>query len=234
MQQFVFPLHLVRSKLQGLYVITTGETAARHVQMAKAAIAGGAAIIQLRAKQLPFRESLQAAYNIRALTRSAKVLFLVNDRVDLALAAAADGVHVGDDDMPVQAARRLLGPHAVIGASASTAKEAQEAARAGANYVGTGAIFATSSKADAGAPIGLEGLRAVTDHSPVPVAAIGGIDQTNIAAVLQQHAAMACVISAVSAGQDVTGMTARTVQLAQAFIPDTRDREPVTPSNATS
>jgi len=217
MQNFVFPPHLVRAKLQGLYVITTGETGAQHLQMAEAAIAGGAALLQLRAKGLPFRESLQVARAIRDLTHRAKVLFLVNDRVDLALAAAADGVHVGDEDMPVDLARHILGRNAVIGASASTAEEARTAAVAGANYVGTGAIFATTTKTDAGAPIGLAGLRAVTDYSPVPVAAIGGIDLSNIASVLEQHAGMACVISAVSAGVSIAAMTARVAQLAHTF-----------------
>ena len=209
------PSHLIQSRLRGLYVITDGAAARRHVEIAEAACRGGAALVQLRAKNLPLREALQAAVQIRRITRAAKVLFIVNDRIDLALAARADGVHLGDEDIPVAMARRIMGRHAVIGVSASTVEEADAAQ--GASYLGVGAVFATSSKADAGAPIGLEQLHRMTQYSQLPVAAIGGIDAANIADVIKTGARMACVISAVSKAASTEEMTNNVRQLASHF-----------------
>jgi thiamine-phosphate diphosphorylase len=211
------PSHLIQSRLRGLYVITDGDAARRHVEMAEAACRGGAAVVQLRAKNLPLREALQVAVRIRRITCAAKVLFVVNDRLDLALAAHADGVHLGDEDIPAAMARRIMGRNAVIGVSASTVEEADEAAAQGASYLGVGAVFATSSKADAGEPIGLEQLHCVAQYSRLPVAAIGGIDAANIADVIKEGARMACVISAVSKAASEEEMTNNVRQLANHF-----------------
>lgn len=210
------PSHLVQTRLRGLYVITDG-AARRQIEIAAAACNGGAGILQMRAKNLPLREAVQVAQQMRYLATAAKVLFIVNDRVDLALAAKADGVHLGDEDMPVRIAREILGRHAVIGVSASTISEADEAITGGASYLGTGAVFATSSKSDAGEPIGLEQLRKISCYSKLPVAAIGGIDSSNIKSVIDHGARMACVISAVSTASSQNEMTERVRQLAGFF-----------------
>jgi thiamine-phosphate pyrophosphorylase len=212
------PSHLLRSRLQGLYVITHDPDAASgpghgHLRMARAALAGGASVIQLRAKELPLAWTVQMAHEIRRLTRSYNALFIVNDRADVALCSRADGVHLGPDDLPVAEARRVLGPHCLIGASCGDPDEAQHAARAGADYIGAGAVFGTATKSDAGAAIGLSALRAIVDATTLPVAAIGGITQDNIAAVFAAGAVMACVISAVSHAGDEEAMTAATRDL---------------------
>lgn len=212
-----FPPHLVRSRLRGLYVITDGASVKHHLNMANAACQGGAGVVQLRAKNLPLSDALQVALQIRQLTTASKVLFIVNDRIDLALAAKADGVHLGNDDIPAKIARRIMGRHAVIGVSASTTQLADQAADDGASYLGTGAVFATSTKTDAGEPIGLQQLRKIAEHSNLPVAAIGGIDSSNIQSVIDHGAQMACVISAISKAPSQNEMIDRVIELAKYF-----------------
>lgn len=164
--------------------------------MARAALAGGVKILQLRDKNTAPRQILTIARQIRELTRQNQAIFLINDDVDLALQCEADGVHLGEDDVPVERARRVLGKGKIIGVSASTPEMARAAAQNGANYLGVGAVFGTQTKLDAGSPIGLDGLRAVVDATTLPVAAIGGVNARNIASVLAAGAQMACVISA--------------------------------------
>jgi thiamine-phosphate pyrophosphorylase len=218
MQSFShLPPHLIQSRLLGLYVITDGNSADNHLNMANAACQGGAGIVQLRAKNLPLCDALQVAQQIRQMTLAAKVLFIVNDRIDLALAAKADGVHLGDDDIPANIARRIMGRHAVIGVSASTTELADQAVTNGASYIGTGAVFATATKTDAGTPIGLEQLRKITDHSKLPIAAIGGVDSSNIQSIIDHGAQMACVISAISKAPSRNEMTKRVIELAKYF-----------------
>lgn len=211
------PSHLIQSRLRGLYVITDGISANDHLNMANAACEGGAGVVQLRAKNLPLRDALQAALKIRQITTAAKVLFIVNDRIDLAMASKADGVHLGDDDIPANIARQIMGRHAVIGVSASTTQLADQAAASGASYLGTGAVFATSTKTDAGEPIGLEQLHKIATYSKLPVAAIGGVDSSNIQSVIDHDAQMACVISAISKASSQNEMVSRVIELAKYF-----------------
>jgi thiamine-phosphate pyrophosphorylase len=123
-----------------------------HLQIARAALVGGARVIQLRDKSSSLAQLLPIAHELRRLTLQHNALLIVNDRVDIALACDADGVHLGPDDMPPQAARRLLGPHRIIGVSCGDAEEARNAAAHSADYIGAGAVFGTLTKADAGAP----------------------------------------------------------------------------------
>lgn len=211
------PSHLIQSRLRGLYVITDGISADDHFKMADAACRGGAGVVQLRAKNLSLRDGLQVALQIRQLATASEVLFIVNDRIDLALASKADGVHLGDDDIPANIARKIMGRHSVIGVSASTTQLADQAAVDGASYLGTGAVFATSTKTDAGNPIGLEQLRKIVEHSKLPVAAIGGIDSSNIKSVIDSGAQMACVVSAISKASSQNEMTNRVIELAKYF-----------------
>lgn len=192
------PEFLPRARLRGLYVITDAALGGGHLAIARAALKGGARIIQLRDKSTPLSQLLPIAREIRRLTRAANALFMMNDRADLALAVGADGVHLGPDDLPVALARHILGPHKMIGASCNSPAEAVVAWRAGADYIGAGAIFGTQTKLDAGSAIGLETLRAIVQATPLPVAAIGGVSLENIAATREAGAAMACVISAVT------------------------------------
>jgi thiamine-phosphate pyrophosphorylase len=173
------------------------------VEVVRAGLAGGAPMIQLRAKEASAREMAGLARRLLAETRAAGALFLVNDRVDVALAVGADGAHIGADDLPLEAARAIVPRGFLLGRSVDSAAEAAAAARAGADYLGVGPVFATGSKSDAGPVVGLEGVRAACEAAGgVPVVGIGGIDAGNAAAVGEAGAAGVAVISAVMRAPD--------------------------------
>ncbi|MFN8474411.1 MAG: thiamine phosphate synthase [Anaerolineae bacterium] len=172
------------------------------LDIARAAVAGGATVVQLRQKLGTAREMVALGHALRQLTRETGVTFIVNDRLDVALAVDADGVHVGQDDLPAEAARALLGPDRFLGVSAATPDEALAAYAAGADYLGVGAVYATGSKADAGAPIGLAGLALVAGSTPLPVVAIGGIGPGRAAPCIEHGAAGVAVISAIVSQAD--------------------------------
>lgn len=188
-----------------LYVVTdAGLSRGRsHRAVIEAAIIGGATIVQYREKYASTRQMIEEALELRDLTRRAGVPLTVNDRVDVALAVDADGVHVGQDDMPVALARRLIG-NKLLGVSVHSLSEALQAVRDGADYLGVGPIFATTTKPDAGPPIGLDGLRAIRQHVSIPIVAIGGINQDNAADVVRAGVDGIAVVSAVVAADDVT------------------------------
>lgn len=196
-------------KLSGLYVITDSElTPGRsHIEVAHAAIAGGARIIQMRDKKASDREFYYTALQLRQITKDSGVLFLINDRVDIAAAVGADGVNIGQTDLPVEAARRLLGESAIIGVSADSLEQALEAESNGADYVGFGPVFPTTTKLDAGPVSGLDTLRTVCESVRIPVVAIGGISVSNIGAVAKAGAACAAVVSAVVCAEDMVQAT---------------------------
>lgn len=184
-----------------------------------AALQGGVTAVQLRAKQLTDRETWELAIRLRAACHERSVLFLVNDRLDMALAAGADGVHLGVHDLPLAAARRLAGPGFLIGASPQTVAEAAAAKGDGADYIGAGPVFVTGSKADAGAPIGLDGLRERVRAADLPTVGIGGITVANAADVITTGAAGVSVISAILGADDpaaAAAVLASTVAIARA------------------
>jgi thiamine-phosphate pyrophosphorylase len=172
------------------------------VDVVRAALRGGAPCIQLRGKTQPAREQVALARALLAETRAAGALLVVNDRLDVALAAGADGVHLGQDDLPVEAARRVAPDGFVVGVSAETPELALEAQAGGADYVGTGPVFATGSKADAGEAVGCGRISDVAAAVRVPVVAIGGIEAANATAVIAAGAAGVAVISAVMRAAD--------------------------------
>jgi thiamine-phosphate pyrophosphorylase len=172
------------------------------LDIVRAAIAGGTSIVQLREKDADTRAMLEMGRALLDLTRPAGIPLIVNDRIDVALALDAEGVHVGQDDMPADIARRLIGPDRILGVSAETEAQAREAEASGADYLGVGTVFATPSKADTGAPIGLEGLRAIAQASSVPILAIGGISAENTAAIAAAGAHGVAVISAIISADD--------------------------------
>jgi thiamine-phosphate pyrophosphorylase len=195
-----------------VYVITADPPRARgrsHLEIARAAVRGGATAVQLRMKDAPARAIVETARAIADVCREAGVAFLVNDRIDAALAAGADGAHVGQDDIPGEAARALLGPGRLLGISAATADEAAAAERAGADYLGVGAVYATATKADAGAAVGLARIREVAAATGLPVVGIGGIALGGAAAVIQAGAAGVAVITAVTLAGDMADATRR-------------------------
>lgn len=187
-----------------LYVLTNRHAADERslVEVVRAAIQGGATVIQLRDKEASTRALLELGRALLGVTRPAGVPLIVNDRIDVALAIDADGVHVGQDDMPAPLARQLLGPDRILGVSAGTVAEALQAQRDGADYLGTGDVFGTPTKADAGTPIGITGLAEVARSVSLPVIAIGGIQSDNAASAIAAGASGIAVISAVIGAAD--------------------------------
>jgi thiamine-phosphate pyrophosphorylase len=192
-----------RLRTAHLYVITPDAEPDAIVELAAAAVRGGADVVQLRHKTLARGELLALARRIREITTQAGVLFVVNDHVDIALLSGADGVHLGPDDLGIASARQVAGDRLLIGASASNPDAARAVLAVGADYLGSGPAFATPIKT-AKQVIGPEGVAAIAAAvgPEVPVFAIGGIDETNVAQVVAAGLRRACVIRAVSEAAD--------------------------------
>ncbi len=173
------------------------------LEVVKAAISGGVTVVQYREKNASTRQMIEEANQLRALCKRYAIPFIVNDRVDVALAANADGVHVGQEDMPAALARRLVGPGRLVGVSVENIDQARQAQADGADYVGASPIFATPTKPDAPAPIGIESLRELARLCQIPVVAIGGINRSNAAGVLQAGATGIAVVSTIVSAEDV-------------------------------
>jgi thiamine-phosphate pyrophosphorylase len=190
-----------------LYVITDEVIAGgrSHAGIAQQAVLGGADIIQLRDKSMSCRELVVVGREIAGITRKAGAVFLVNDRLDVAIACGADGVHLGQDDMRVSNARQLAPPGFIIGVSVATAGEAEEAEQEGADYVALSPTFSTASKGNAGPGHGLDRLREIRRAVSLPIVAIGGISRQNVQDVIAAGADGIAVISAVVASPDITG-----------------------------
>ena len=193
-----------------------GRAPAAVLDLVSAAIAGGVRCVQVRSKDCPDGERYELAAAVVALCHEAGATCVVNDRVDIALAAAADGAHVGEEDMPVAQARRLLGPLAVLGASAREAHVAARAVAAGATYVGVGPCYPTLSKAGLPAPIGADGIASVVEAVDVPVIAIGGIDAGRAAELVAAGAYGVAVIAAIAAARDPAGAARTLVEVVEA------------------
>lgn len=193
----------IASLPRGLYVIIDPEVAGGRPEeeITRQAIEGGARLVQLRDKRREKGVQLAVARRLKGICAQAGVPLIINDHLDVALAAEADGVHVGQKDLPVSVVRRLM-PAAIIGCSANNVEEALRAQADGASYVSVGRLFPTDSKADT-RPATPETLRAVKQAVHIPVAAIGGISEENIDAVLEAGADLVAVIGAVVAAPDV-------------------------------
>jgi thiamine-phosphate pyrophosphorylase len=175
--------------------------------VATAALDGGATVIQLRNKTASTRVLIEEAWVLRTLTRERGALLIVNDRIDVALAVEADGAHVGQDDMPVAFARRLLGLHRILGVSAANREEAEAAVVEGADYLGVGPIFPSLGKSDAGPATGVHLLTELANRYKTPLVAIGGITAENALEVIQAGASGVAVITAVVYAEDITTAT---------------------------
>ena len=179
-----------------------------HVAIARAALRGGADMIQLRDKTGDVRALMPQARAIQALCRSHGAVFIVNDRLDLALAAEADGVHLGQEDLPAEAARPLLPRGRILGVSTHNREQAEAARASGADYIGFGPMFATDTKDTGYTPRGLEALRDIRAAVPLAILAIGGINLENVAEVIAAGATAPAVISAIVAAPDITATAA--------------------------
>ncbi len=169
-------------------------------------LAAGIKIIQYREKEFAMRRKYRECLAIRELCTRHRACFIVNDDVDLALAVGADGVHLGQDDLPVAKVRELVGDRMLIGLSVTSAKQADEAVGSGAvDYLGVCPVYSTATKKDAGAAVGLGLLDYVASRYQIPIVAIGGINQGNVAAVFRHGAACAAMISDIVGSEDIGG-----------------------------
>jgi thiamine-phosphate pyrophosphorylase len=176
-----------------------------------AAAAGGVTMVQLREKDASSREFYEIALELRALTRRLGIPLVINDRLDIALAVGAEGIHLGQSDLPLKKARQLAGRDIFIGISAGTAEEALAAERDGADYLGAGPVYPTGSKADAGESIGVKGLADICAAVRIPVVGIGGLKAEKAGELLGAGAAGAAVISAILSRPDIEA-AARTLR----------------------
>ncbi|WP_294184490.1 thiamine phosphate synthase [uncultured Clostridium sp.] len=167
------------------------------------AILGGVTLVQLREKSASTREFYKLALEVKKVTSHYKVPLIINDRLDIAQAVDADGVHLGQSDMPLTMARKILGKGKIIGISAGTVEEAVEAEKNGADYLGIGSVFFTKTKKDIDTPIGIEGLRKIYSSVNIPAVAIGGIDEHNFRDVLSTGVDGISVISAILGKDDI-------------------------------
>ena len=187
-----------------LYLVTDRALARGRplADVVRAAVAGGVTCVQLREKEASAREFAVAARELLALLRPLGVPLIVNDRIDVALAAGADGVHVGQQDLSVADARRLGPPGWIVGVSAESVADAARAERDGADYVGASPVFATPTKADHAPPLGLAGLRALRAATKLPLVAIGGLHSGNARETIRAGADGLAVVSAIVAADD--------------------------------
>ncbi|WP_054710753.1 thiamine phosphate synthase [Bacillus sp. JCM 19041] len=193
-----------------LYVITGEEFHPERnlIEVMEEAIQGGADIIQLRDKTSSKIDVLEKARNLKELCGKYDVPFIVNDHIDIALAVDADGVHIGQDDMPLAEVRKLIGPTKVIGVSSHKLEEALAAEKNGADYIGVGPIFPTKSKVDVVDPVTTSYIQEVKEHVSIPFVAIGGIKLHNVKEVVEAGADRVCVITEIVAANDVKAASA--------------------------
>jgi thiamine-phosphate pyrophosphorylase len=187
-----------------LHVLTDTvlQTRFSHVELTQLAINGGADAIQFRQKSGSTREMIKVARQMKEICAKNGVTFIVNDRVDVAIAAEVDGVHLGQDDFSIPLARKLLGDEVIIGGSASNVEEARECLSEGADYVGFGPVYPTTSKDDASPVTGISMLKQVVEEIPLPIIVIGGVSAENIPEVMRAGAHGVAVISAVCCQED--------------------------------
>lgn len=186
-------------------------------EVVKEALEGGATFLQIREKELPYEEFLALAKEIKKITDAYHVPYVVNDEVEIAKAIDADGVHIGQSDKALTEARRILGPDKIIGVSTQTVEQAVEAEKNGADYLGVGSIFTTSTKLDADA-VSMDTLRAICDAVSIPVVAIGGINRDNILDLKGTKVDGVAVVSAIFAAENIKGATAELRKVAGELV----------------
>jgi thiamine-phosphate pyrophosphorylase len=187
-----------------LYLVTDRGLARgrTNLEIVSAAVYGGATVVQLREKDCSTRDFIQQALTIKDFLKTRGVPMIINDRVDVAQAVEADGVHLGQTDMPLEMARGILGDSMIIGISAESLQDAIEAEKGGADYLGVSPIYVTPTKTDTAPPLGLDGLRAIHKTVRLPLVGIGGLNKDNSADVIRNGAEGVAVVSAIVAADD--------------------------------
>ena len=211
---------MLRDIRSRIYFITPAETAASKqlFDLVQAAVRSGVGMVQYRAKNQPTRTMVEEANALLKITRPAEVPLIINDRVDVALAVGADGVHVGRQDMAPNHTRRLLGPHAIVGVTAPELSAARKAEQAAASYISCGPIFASPTKPEK-PPIGVSQLQRLQKAISLPVCAIGGIDEETIVDLADVAPTLVAVGSAISEAANPAAAARRLVELAAETIP---------------
>ncbi len=211
---------MLRDIQSRIYFITPAETtdSKQILGLVQAAVRSGVGMIQYRAKHQTTRVMIEQARALLKITRPAQVPLIINDRVDVALAVGADGVHVGQEDMAPNDARRLMGPHAIVGVTAPELAVARQAEYAAANYVSCGPIFASPTKPEK-PPVGIEHLQRLQQAVSVPVCAIGGINEETIVGLADASPTLIAVGSAISQADDPAAAARRLVEIAAEAIP---------------
>ncbi len=188
--------------LKGYYFITDSKLSrAGNISDVKHAVAGGVKVIQYRNKDASTKQMYEEALKLKSICKD--VIFLINDRLDIALSVGADGLHLGSADLPYKVARKLLGKHKIIGLTVHSVREARQALKLGADYIGVAPIFATRTKPGAGKPKGSRLIKEIRKRVSLPIVAIGGINLSNAKEVIAAGADGLCAISAVLTKPDV-------------------------------
>ena len=204
------PDHVLPSPLYA--ILDTGLCCGRApLDVLREFLSAGVKLVQLRAKDMPSKEFFALAQGAREMTRRADALLIVNDRADVALAARADGVHLGQEDLPLAAARKIGGDKLMIGVSTHDLAQAKDAEAGGADYIGFGPIFGTATKQTGYSPRGLDMLREVKKSIKIPVVAIGGIKEANVVEVWKAGADSAAIISDLMGAEDAAEKISRLV-----------------------
>ena len=172
------------------------------LEIVKAAVSGGVTCIQLREKDCSTLDFIEQALAVKDCLGARQIPLIINDRLDVALAGGADGVHLGQSDMPLEMAQKIAGPSMLIGISAESLQDAIEAENGGADYLGVSPIYATPTKTDTAPPLGLQGLREIKNRVKIPLVGIGGLKESNSAEVIRNGADGVAVVSAIVAADD--------------------------------
>lgn len=190
--------------MRGLYLVTDRQLCGNRSleEVILQAVKGGVSYVQLREKEIATRYFVEEALRIKKILKPYKVPLIINDRVDVALACGADGVHVGQEDMPYEIARNLMGPKAIIGLSVETWENVLASQKLDVNYIGVSPVFVTPTKTDTKGAWGLEGLARIKAFSRHPLVAIGGINESNVKDVVEAGARCVAVVSAICASPD--------------------------------
>jgi thiamine-phosphate pyrophosphorylase len=173
-----------------------------NLEVIEAAVSGGVTVVQLREKEASTKQFYQEGLRIKDYLKGAHIPLIINDRIDIALALDADGVHLGQEDMPVDVARKIVGPHKIIGASAFTTEEAVAAESMGADYLGLSPIFVTETKPELGEEIGIEKISSLKRAVKIPVVGIGSMNQSNAYEVVRAGLDGVAVVSAICSRED--------------------------------
>ena len=191
----------------GIYALTSElhSLGRSNIEVAREILASGVPILQYREKSKKVREMYEECLLLRAMTQQTGALFIINDHLDLALAVGADGVHIGQDDLPLPKVRELLGPDFLIGVSTHSPAQAQAAVNSGADYIGVGPLFATQTKIDVCDPVGLDYLDYVVKNLKIPFVAIGGIKEHNLAEVIKTGTRTVALVTEIVGNPDIPG-----------------------------